>query len=134
LEHCARARGGCYTDYPVCEKNEWNGAFYKLKPQPGDVIVNKHRYNAFYQTDLDLILRAKGIRTLIMTGVATNVCVETTAREGFMRDYYIVFLRDCTATMSEELHNSALKNISLFFGDVVGFEDVIKCWENIKKS
>lgn len=133
LEHCARARGGCYTDYPVCEKDEWNGDFYGLKPQPGDVIVTKHRYNAFHNTDLDTILRAKGIRTLIMTGVATNVCVETTARDGFIRDYYIVFLKDCTATMSQELHNSALKNISLFFGSVVDSEEVINCWEKFKK-
>ena len=92
--------------------------------------MQKHRYGAFTDTDLDLILRSKGIRTLIMSGVATNVCVETTAREGFMKDYYIVFLRDCTASTLEELHNNTLRNIDRYFGVVVDSSDIYQCWEN----
>ena len=64
---------------------------------PNEVIVTKHRYGAFESSDLDLVLRSKGIRTVIMTGIATNVCVETTARQAFLRDYYVVFTSDCTA-------------------------------------
>ena len=133
LEHANRARNGCYVKYPVCAKGSWGGEFYDgIKPLPNDVIVNKHRYNAFIDTDLDLILRSKGIRTLIMTGTATNVCVETTARHGFLKDYYIVFTSDCTATISKQLHNTTLKNISLFFGEVVTSKEIIKCWEECK--
>ena len=52
--------------------------------------MTKHRYGAFESTDLDLVLRSRGIRTVVMTGIATNVCVETTARQAFLRDYYAV--------------------------------------------
>jgi ureidoacrylate peracid hydrolase len=115
---------------PACEQNSWGADFYDgIKPLPGEAVVNKHRFSAFLDTDLDLILRSKGIRTLIMTGVATDVCVETTARDGFMRDYYIVFMRDCTASTSEERHRNALKNIEIYFGEVVDSTDVLGCWK-----
>ncbi len=130
LEQAQRKRKGSYVEYPVCERNAWNGDFYQgIRPLPGEVVIDKHRFSVFADTDLDLILRSKGIRTLIMSGTATNVCVEGTARDGFMKDYYIVFLKDCTATVSEEMHNNTLKNIDLFFGEVVDSTAVIKCWE-----
>ena len=102
---------------------------YKVRPAPDEAIITKHRYGAFESTDLDLVLRSKGIRTVIMTGVATNVCVETTARQAFLRDYYVVFLSDCTATFSAAQHEAALWNIDQFFGQVVSSEDVIACWQ-----
>ena len=123
-------RPGRYIEYPVCEQNTWKGDFYAgIKPLPGELVVKKHRYSAFVDTDLDLVLRSKGIRTLIMSGIATNCCVETTARDGFMKDYYIVFLKDCTTTFSEEMHNNTLKNIDLFFGQVVDSSEVLRCWK-----
>ena len=63
-----------------------------------------------------------------MTGVATNVCVETTAREAFLRDYYVVFTSDCTATYSQAEHEATVVNIDQFFGQVVSSNDVIACW------
>ncbi len=141
LEQAKRARKGSYIEYPVCERNSWGADFYTgIKPLPSEIVVNKHRFDAFQDTDLDLILRSKGIRTLIMSGVATNVCVETTARHGFVKDYYIVFPKDCTATsagelhIAEELHNNTLRNISRVFGEVVDSDDVIRCWEKFKKN
>ncbi len=119
-----------YIEYPVCKKDSWGAEFFKgIEPLPGEVVITKHRFSAFMDTDLDLILRSKGIRTLIVTGMATNICVETTTREGFCRDYYMVVLRDCTSTYSEELHNNALNTIDLSFGEVVSSGDVIKCWQ-----
>jgi ureidoacrylate peracid hydrolase len=94
LEQAKRRRNGAYVSYPVCEPGEWNGDFFQVKPLPSEVIVTKHRYGAFEGTDLDLVLRSRGIRTVIMTGVATNVCVETTARQAFLKDYYVVFTSD----------------------------------------
>jgi ureidoacrylate peracid hydrolase len=127
-EQAKRKRNGAYIEYPVCEPNEWNGDFYKLRPLAHEPIVIKHRYGAFESSDLDLVLRSNGIRTVIMTGVATNVCVETTARQAFLRDYYVVFTRDCTATFSKPEHEAALHNIDQFFGQVVGAEEVMACW------
>jgi len=129
LEQCKRVRNGAYIDFPVCEAGEWNGDFYRIKPKPEDAIVTKHRYGAFESSDLDLVLRSMGIRTVIMTGIATNVCVETTARQAFMRDYYVVFTSDCTATYSQEQHDAALFNIDTFFGQVVTSAEVMACWQ-----
>ena len=106
----------------------WNGDFYEIKPLPEEAIVTKHRYGAFESSDLDLVLRSQGIRTVIMTGVATNVCVETTARQAFLRDYYVVFAHDCTATYSQADHDATLRNIDMFFGEVVDAEALQACW------
>jgi ureidoacrylate peracid hydrolase len=128
LEHAQRRRRGAYLTIPVCEPNAWNGDFFEIRPRPDEAIVTKHRYGAFESSDLDLVLRSQGIRTVIMTGVATNVCVETTARQAFLRDYYVVFLSDCTATYSQADHDATLRNIDAFFGEVVNAAEVQACW------
>ena len=128
LEQAERNRKGSYTERPVCEAGAWNGDFFMIRPRPEEVIVTKHRYGAFEGTDLDLVLRSHAIRTVIMTGVATNVCVETTARQAFLKDYYVVFTSDCTATFSGEQHEAALATIEQFFGQVVTSAEVMACW------
>ena len=128
LEQAQRRRRGAYLSIPVCEPNHWNGDFFQIMPLPDEVIVTKHRYGAFESSDLDLVLRSRGIRTVVMTGVATNVCVETTARQAFLRDYYVVFTSDCTATYSQAEHDATLHNIDAFFGAVVGADEVRACW------
>jgi ureidoacrylate peracid hydrolase len=69
-----------------------------LRIEPGDVILEKPRYGAFHGTDLELILRARGVDSVIITGIATNVCAETTAREACVRDFRVFFTSDGTAT------------------------------------
>jgi ureidoacrylate peracid hydrolase len=128
LEQANRRRNGAYVQYPVCEPGAWNGDFHQVKPRPDEAIVTKHRYGAFEGTDLDLILRSRGIRSVIMTGVATNVCVETTARQAFLRDYYVVFSSDCSATFSQAQHDAALFNIDQFFGQVASSDEIVACW------
>ncbi len=129
LEQASRRREGSYTRRPVCREGSWEGDFYgDVRPEPGDPVVTKHRFNAFRNTDLDTILRAHGVRTIVMTGVATNVCVETTARDGFMRDYYVVFTDDGTAAYAEEDHRATLRNIDRFFGQVVRLADLRAIW------
>ena len=132
LEQAKRARQGSYVIHSICAPDSWAGDFYKVQPTEKDVIVTKHRFSAFQDTDLDLILRSRGIRTLIMTGIATNVCVESTARDGFFRDYYIVFTSDCTATYSKEDHEGTLSNIRRYFGEVVAADEVSGCWKGAK--
>ncbi len=68
-----------------------------LSPEQGDLIVSKHRYSGFYETPLDDLLRAAGIDTLIFVGATTSVCVESTLRDAFYRDYRCLLLSDCTA-------------------------------------
>ena len=129
LEQAARKRAGGYTRVPVCAAGSWGGDFYgDVRPEPHDPIVTKHRYSAFYNTDLDTILRANGIRTLVLTGVVTNVCVETSAREAFVRDYYVVVVNDGTAAYVQADHDMTLKNIDRFFGETVSIDDLTTVW------
>jgi ureidoacrylate peracid hydrolase len=133
LEQAARKRKGSYTQRPVAVKGTWGWEFYDgIKPLPNEMVVAKHRFSAFVDTDLDLILRSKNIKALVMTGIATNVCVETTARMGFMKDYHIVVVGDCCASYSRHLHETALENIETIFGQVVTAQDVVKCWMEIR--
>ncbi|MFC2018953.1 cysteine hydrolase family protein, partial [Chloroflexota bacterium] len=89
----------------------------------------KHRYSAFIDTDLDLILRSQGIKTVIMTGVATNVCVESTARDASMKDYYVVFVKDCAASFTMRDHNATLRTMGTLFGTVASSQEVMGAWE-----
>ena len=114
--------GGC------CRKNTWGAEFTEVAPEPDEPVVIKHRYSAFINTRLDSVLRTLKVENLIMTGVSTNVCVESTARHGFMLDYNIVFLSDCTAAYSAEEHEGALYNIRNHFGVVGTSDDVIAAW------
>jgi ureidoacrylate peracid hydrolase len=118
----------------VCEAGSWSGDFYgDVRPEPGETIVTKHRYSAFQNTDLDTILRANGIRTVVLTGVVTNVCVETTICEAFLRDYYVVLLRDGTAAYSQADHDMTLKNIDRFFGELSTIDELIGFWPTRKR-
>ncbi len=112
----------------LCLKGAWGTELYLLQPQAGDVVITKHRYSAFKGTDLDLVLRSKGIKTLLMSGVSTNVCVESTARDGHQMDYYIVFLEDCVANTDRQAHENTLENIRRYFGEVCSSADVLAAW------
>jgi ureidoacrylate peracid hydrolase len=129
LEQAARKQGGGYTLTPVCGEGTWDGDYYgDVRPMPDDIVVNKHRYGAFYATDLEMILRSHGIRTIVLTGVSTNVCVETTAREGFVRDFYTVVVGDGTAAYSAEEHDTTLRTIDRFFGEIASVAQLQKLW------
>lgn len=91
-----------------------------------DTVLPKKRYSAFFETDLDQMLRSKGIKDLIISGVMTNLCCETTARDAFMRDYRVFFLIDGTATRNSELHLSTLKNLGFGFTYLLTCEELIQ--------
>jgi ureidoacrylate peracid hydrolase len=108
-------------------KGSWDYALVDaLRPEPGDIVMGKPRYSGFYNTALDSTLRARGVNTLVFTGIATNVCVESTLRDGFHREYFGIVLADATRQAGPaSLQDSALANIETFFGwvsDVSAFE------------
>jgi nicotinamidase-related amidase len=81
-------------------KGSFTAALYKdLKIEPADIVLEKPRFGAFHCTDLELILRSRGIDSVIITGISTNVCVEMTAREAAVRDFRVFFLSDGTSTV-----------------------------------
>ncbi len=129
LEQAARQRAGAGIEYPICREGTWEGDFYgDVRPREGDVVVSKHRYSAFHNTDLDLILRSHGIRTVVLTGVLANVCVETSAREAFVRDYYVVVPADGTASCTPDDHAMTCRNIERFFGVVPTLSELSALW------
>ena len=85
----------------------------------------KHKYDAFFETDLDAILRNCAVETVIITGTATNICCDTTARSAFCRDYQVAFLSDATATFDDEMHEATLKTMELLFGRVMTTDEVL---------
>ena len=106
-------------------KGGWDYALVdELTPQEGDWVIPKTRYSGFFNTNLDSMLRARGIRNLVFTGIATNVCVESTLRDGFHLEYFGIALFDATYPAGPaSAHDAALKNISTFFGWVASLED-----------
>lgn len=95
-----------------------------LPPQPGDIVIEKPRYSAFFNTNLDSTLRARGIRSLVFTGIATNVCVESTLRDGFFLEYFGVVLHDATHHAGPDfIQKASLYNIEKFFGWVSSVEE-----------
>jgi ureidoacrylate peracid hydrolase len=88
-----------------------------LAPQPGDIVLAKTRYSAFFNSQLDSTLRARGIRNIVFVGIATNVCVESTLRDGFHLEYFGVMLEDATHHLGPDFMQAAsVYNVEKFFG------------------
>ncbi|MCK8784269.1 cysteine hydrolase [Roseomonas sp. NAR14] len=105
----------------VCLAGSWGAEFVEgMAPVAGEAVITKHRYSAFRDTGLDVLLRANGIRTVVMGGVTTNCCVESTVREAAMRDLYTVVVSDCVALKDRlaDLHRASLEEMSLYFANV----------------
>lgn len=98
-----------------------------IQPQEGplEYRIIKHKFDSFFETDLDAILRYHHVDTVIITGTATNACCESTARSAFMRDYKVVFPSDANATFDEAMHRATLVNIDLLFGRVLTTEELL---------
>lgn len=90
-----------------------------------DIIFRKNRYSAFIGTDLDQILKEKKIDTLVITGIMTHLCCESTARDAFMRDYNVYFVVDATATETESLHISSLRTLTDGFAIPMKTVDIV---------
>ncbi len=96
-----------------------------VNPEPDDVVIKKFRYSGFYGTQLENILRKLGRDVIAVSGVATNVCCDSTARDGAMRDFKVIFLSDCNAAFSREEQEATLKNFSKHFGIVLDSQEFI---------
>lgn len=106
-------------------KGGWDYALVDaLKPEPGDIVIPKTRYSGFFNTTIDSALRARGIRNLVFTGIATNVCVESSLRDAFHLEYFGVVLEDATHQAGPDfIQKAALFNIETFFGWVTTVAD-----------
>jgi nicotinamidase-related amidase len=106
----------------------WDQLVEELQPEEGDIVITKHQWGAFYGTGLDLELRRRGRRTLVLGGIATNFGVESTARDAFERNYQLLLVEDAMATFDAAAHDFALTRIFPRLGRVCTVEDVLAAW------
>lgn len=119
---------GVITTQFTCRTGSWGADFYEVAPKPGDAVITKHRYSAFTGTHLDLTLRTLGVHSLLFTGVATEVCVESSLREGLSAEYFVSMVEDCCATYAPESHEGAVRAVAKNFGTVVTGGELAKYW------
>jgi len=116
------------TENPGAIGRWWNDVLYDdnkmssiidaLCPLPQESVIRKTQYSAFFKTDLDKILKDHQVTTIVITGVLTHLCCETTARDAFMRNYDIFFVSDATASDSKPLHSASLATLSDGFATI----------------
>ena len=103
-------------------KDTWNTDIVaELAPQDSDIVVSKHRFSGFFETDLDPILKELGVTSLVFAGCTTSICVESTLRDAFFRDYRCLLLEDCTAEpigsdLPQTNHDASVRVIETLFG------------------
>ncbi|MFH1734254.1 MAG: cysteine hydrolase [bacterium] len=131
LDDHARDGGVYVTARPFLLKeglrrNTWGGEIIdELRPLEDDFVVEKSRYSGFYNTNLEVVLRALDVDTLLFTGVATNVCVESTIRDAFFRDYQCVLVEDCCKAWNDPAHLATINNVIHGFGMVLTSEEIL---------
>ena len=104
---------------------------HDLAPLASEKVILKHRYSAFYNTDLETVLRCLHVEDLVITGVMTNMCCESTARDAYYRDYHVFFLADGTGSINEEMQVASLLNLSFGFAYVTSADWIIRELERL---
>ncbi len=105
-----------------------------LSPQDGDYVVDKNRPSSFYATGLEPILNGLDIDSLVVCGVTTNCCVETTVRDASQRDYKTFVVTDATGELEKERHDLAINTMAFLFAETVTVEDVLQFWQPMQLS
>lgn len=105
----------------------WGCEFYQgFEPHEEDWVIEKHRYSAFLNTDLDTVLRASGVDSIIVTGVNSDQCVDGTAKHAFQLDHYVFLVKDCIATDSQPLTETVVSMAEKSYAWVVSSEEIIE--------
>ena len=121
----------------ILVRDTWNTEILsELKPEPGDIVIYKHRFSGFFETELDGVLKTLGIRQLVVTGCTTSVCVESTIRDAYSCDYSSVLLADCTAeplgiNFPRSNREATLYVVEHMFGSVSSSSDFLKSLEEL---
>jgi len=110
---------------PTLRRGSFDFELHKdLTVAPGDLILDKFKYTAFTGTNLETMLRQMGRDTVIIVGLATNACCESTARDAFFRDFKVIMVADANATINDEMQKAALDNIAMLFGYVMTADEL----------
>ncbi len=128
LPHALRNKRG-----PAAVTRTWDSAILdELQPYitQETELIRKHRFSAFFDTRLDTLLRILGIKLLVICGVSTTLCVETTVRDAYQRDYDVVVVEDAVGMSSRELHEASLEVMRRYFGVILSTYEVCALIEN----
>ena len=125
--HARQVARGVANAY--CVAGTWGAELYRVSPEDGDMVIEKHRHSAFIGTELEQILRDRGLRTVVFAGVQTHVCIESSLRDASARGYYVVVPGDCVGSFDRDLHDKTLRCVEMHFGDVVGSNDLLQLWQ-----
>jgi len=112
-------QGMCREGTPESEVPE------EIAPLPGEKVILKHRYSAFYNTDLETVLRCLQVEDLVIAGIMTNMCCESTARDAYYRDYRLFFPADATGSINEQMHLASLMNLAWGFAYVNTADEIL---------
>ena len=127
MRHRIRGRNG-RADIEYTIEGTWGHRLVDgIEPRDIEVVVRKHRASAFVGTNLDLILRSNDIRTLLVTGILTESCVDSTARDAEFYDYFAIILRDCIDSYRKDLHEACLKIMEARF-EVSDSKSIMEFW------
>jgi ureidoacrylate peracid hydrolase len=125
-----KAKWGSGDDIWLIKEGTHGTDWYEgmIAPLPDEPVITKWQYDAFEDTDLALMLQSRGVKTLLMSGFTTNVCVEKTARHGYIKGYHIVLFEDCSAATTPSEHASGVFNIGTYFGVVTTAPELVAVW------
>ena len=112
----------------TCRTGTWGAEFFGVAPEPGDHIITKHRFSAFVGTNLAITLTSLGIRSALFAGVATEVCVESSLRDGLFHEFYVTLVEDCAASYSKAAHDASVGVVGKHFGLVTTSAQLIAEW------
>ena len=115
-------------DSPLCREGSPGAEFVGPKPQAGELVFTKKRYDAFSGTGLDAELRGQGIDTLVVAGLTTECCINSSVHAAFSRGYHVFVVRDATACFEPEMHQAALKALELNCAGIVSGAEIRACW------
>ena len=118
----------CQTGTPGIEFHEG------LEPKPGESVVVKHRFDAFFDTDLHIVLQAAGIRTVVMTGLAVQGCVDSSTRHAYFLGYYTVFGEDLAGGASPDVQRMTLDSMRLMFGVTATAGEIVAAWAQLERG
>ena len=112
----------------ACRKGSWGAELWGVEPRENEAVLEKSRNSAFIGTNFDRILRAHGRESLLFTGIATNVCVESSLRDALMMDFHVVLIEDCAAAATPEEHQGTVTTVSRQFGFVITSDELLVLW------
>ena len=128
-ERMRRRGGDPETDAALCRAGQGGSAFVGPQPAPGEIIVRKARYSGFFGTDLDVQLKALGVDTLVVAGVTTECCVDSTVRDAFNLDYHVFVAADACAAYEADIHAESLKVMELNSAILTDTVQIADAWK-----